>query len=130
MKGGIESRLLLYCVAVCFAGLLAGCATTSETDTLQQNLAILNERQAAIESRVQNTEGASQKGGDMYARIEELQARMRTLNGKLEELEHKLDQLQHTQAASAQGQAQQPATPPPGPVMMEESPPAAQPARH
>ena len=121
MRGQIESRLVLYAVVVCLAGLLAGCATTSETDTIQQNLAILNERQAAMESRVQNAEGVSQRGGDLYSRIDELQTKMRTLNGRLEELEHKLDQLQRAQASAVQGQAQQPAVPPP-PVVMEEGP--------
>lgn len=101
MRGGIQSQLLLVAVLVCLAGMLAGCATTSETDTIQQNLAILNERQTAIESRIQNAEGASQRGGDMYARMEELQTRMRTLNGRLEELEHKLDQIQRAQASAA-----------------------------
>ena len=111
---------------VLFAGLLAGCASTSETTTLQQNLSILNERQAAIETRLQSTEGASQKGGDLYARIEELQTRMRNLNGRIEELEHKLDLLQRAQASAAQ--APQPAPPSPGAVVIEEAQPP-QPAR-
>ena len=60
---GVESsiRLLRYFVVVFFAGLLAGCASTSETTTIQENLSILNQRQAAIETRLQNIEGASQK---------------------------------------------------------------------
>ena len=101
-------------MVVLFAGLLAGCASTSETTTLQQNLSILNERQAALETRFQNIEGASQKGGELYARMEELQTRMRNLNGRIEELEHKLDLLQRAQASAAQGPAPQPSTPSPG----------------
>jgi tol-pal system protein YbgF len=124
MRGGIESRLLLYAALVGLAGLLAGCATTGETETIQQNLSILNERQAALEKRLQGAEGASQKGGDLYARLEEIQSRMRVLNGRLEELEHKFDQLQHAQA-----QAPQSAAPPSGPVVMEGAPPSQQPGR-
>jgi tol-pal system protein YbgF len=108
--------------------MLAGCATTSETDNIQQNLAILNERQAAIESRLVNAEGASQKGGDLYARIEELQTKMRTLNGRLEEVEHKLDQLHRAQASAGQGQAQQPGASP-APVVLEEGPVVSEPTR-
>jgi tol-pal system protein YbgF len=125
MRYGIESQLVLLAVMVCLAGLVSGCATTSETSTIQQNLAILNERQAAMESRVQNAEGASQRGGDLYSRIEELQTKMRTLNGRLEELEHKVDQLQRSQAPP-------PAAAPP-PVGIEEglleAPPAKQPSQ-
>ena len=120
MRDVIEFRLLKYFVVVLFAGLLAGCASTSETTTLQQNLSILNERQAAIETRLQSTEGASQKGGELYARMEELQTRMRNLNGRIEELEHKLDLLQRSQASAAQ--APQPSTPSPGAVVIEEAP--------
>jgi tol-pal system protein YbgF len=127
MSGGTKSRLMLCVVAVCLSGLLAGCATTSETETIQQNLSILNERQAALEARVQNTEGASQRGGDLYARLEEMQNRMRVLNGRLEELEHKLEQIQRAQAAAAQGPAQQTSAPSPGPVVMEEAPPPGRP---
>ena len=127
MRDVIEFRLLKYFVVVLFAGLLAGCASTSETTTLQQNLSILNERQAAIETRLQSTEGASQKGGELYARMEELQTRMRNLNGRIEELEHKLDLLQRSQASAAQ--APQPSTPSPGAVVIEEAQPPQQPAR-
>ncbi len=125
MRDGIELQLSKYFVVVLFAGLLAGCASTSETTTLQQNLSILNERQAALESRFQNVEGASQKGGDLYARIEELQTRMRNLNGKIEELEHKLDLLQRAQASAVQ--APQPSTPSPGAVVIEQEQPQQQP---
>ncbi|MGA2405053.1 MAG: tol-pal system protein YbgF, partial [Syntrophobacteraceae bacterium] len=111
------------------AGLLAGCASTSETTTLQQNLSILNERQAAVETRLQGIEGGSQKSGDLYARMEELQTRMRSMNGRLEELEHKLDQMQRTQASAVPGPAAQPLMPPSGTAVMEESPPAPQPSR-
>ncbi|MGA3115583.1 MAG: tol-pal system protein YbgF [Syntrophobacteraceae bacterium] len=127
MLGGIENRFLRYCVVVFFAGLLAGCASTSETTTIQENLSILNQRQSAIEARLQNTEGASRKSGDLYSRIEELQTQMRTLNGRIEQLEHKLDQLQRAQASAAQAPAPQPSVPPSGTVVMEESPPSAQP---
>ncbi|MGO9687424.1 MAG: tol-pal system protein YbgF, partial [Syntrophobacteraceae bacterium] len=126
MRDVIEFQWLRYFVVVLFSGLLAGCASTSETTTLQENLSILNERQAAIETRLQSTEGASQRGGDLYARIEELQTRMRNLNGKIEELEHKLDLLQRAQASAAQ--APQPAPPSPGAVVIEEAQPP-QPAR-
>lgn len=126
MRDVIEFQWLRYFVVVLFSGLLAGCASTSETTTLQENLSILNERQAAIETRLQSTEGASQRGGDLYARIEELQTRMRNLNGKIEELEHKLDLLQRAQASAAQ--APQPSTPSPGAVVIEEAQPT-QPAR-
>jgi len=129
MLGGIENRSLRYCVVVFFAGLLAGCASTSETTTIQENLSILNQRQAAIEARLQSTEGSSRKSGDLYARMEEMQMQMRTLNGRIEQLEHKLDQLQRTQASAAQAQAPQPSMPASGTVMMEEAPPSTQPSR-
>ena len=45
------------------------------------------------------------EGGDLYARMEELQTRMRNLNGRIEELEHKLDLLQRSQASAAQAPA-------------------------
>ncbi len=118
-----------YCVVVFFAGLLAGCASTSETTTIQENLSILNQRQAAIEARLQSTEGTSRKSGDLYARMEELQTQMRSLNGRIEQLEHKLDQLQRAQASAAQAPAPQPSMPPSGTVVMEEAPPASQPSR-
>jgi len=121
MRDVIEFQWLRYFVVVLFSGLLAGCASTSETTTLQENLSILNERQAALETRLQSTEGASQRGGDLYARIEELQTRMRNLNVKIEELEHKLDLLQRAQASAAQ--APQPSTPSPGAVVIEEAQP-------
>jgi tol-pal system protein YbgF len=124
MSGGIENRLLRYCVAVFFVGLLAGCASTSETTTIQENLSILNQRQAAIEARLQSTEGTSRKSGDLYARLEELQTQMRTLNGRIEQLEHKLDQLQRAQASAAQAPAPQPSMPPSGAVVTEEPPPS------
>ena len=126
MRGGIKSRLLQNVALVCFAGLFAGCATTGETDTIQQNLSILNQRQATLETRLQSTEGASQKGGDLYARMEEIQARMRALNGKLEELEHRLDQLQRAQPSAAPAPAPQGGAPSSGPVMMEAAPPSSQ----
>jgi tol-pal system protein YbgF len=119
--------LFLLCVGVLFAGSLAGCASTSETTTLQENLSILNQRQAAIESRLQNSEGANKKSGDVYARMEELQNQMRTLNGKIEQLEHKLDQIQRAQASAPPPQASQPSAPVSGNVLMEEeSSPAPQ----
>ena len=124
MLGGIENRFLRYCVVVFFAGLLAGCASTSETTTIQENLSILNQRQSAIEARLQNTEGASRKSGDLYSRIEELQTQMRTLNGRIEQLEHKLDQLQRTQASAVQTPAPQPSMSPSGTVVIEEAPPS------
>jgi tol-pal system protein YbgF len=124
MPGGIENRLLRYCAVVFFAQLLAGCASTSETTTIQENLSILNQRQTAIETRLQSTEGTSRKSGDLYARMEELQTNMRTLNGRIEQLEHKLDQLQRTQASAVQAPAQQPSMPPSGTVVMEEAHPS------
>ena len=129
MLSGIENRLLRYCVVVFFAGLLAGCASTSETTTIQENLSILNQRQTAIEARLQSTEGASRKSGDLYARTEELQTQIRALNGRIEQLEHKLDQLQRTQASAAQAPAQEPSMPPSGTVVMEEAPPSSHPPR-
>jgi tol-pal system protein YbgF len=129
MSGGIVSSLLRCCVLVFFAGLVAGCASTSETTTIQENLSILNQRQAAVEARLQSTEGSSRKSGDLYARMEELQTQMRALNGRIEQLEHKLDQIQRTQASAAQAPAPQPSMPPSGTVVMEEAPPSTQPSR-
>ncbi len=123
MPGGIEKILLRYCVVVFFAQLLVGCASTSETTTLQENLSILNQRQSAIEARIQSSEGAARKSGDLYARMEELQTQMRILNGKIEQLEHKIDQIQRTQASAAQ--APEPSVPPSGTVVMEEAPPSS-----
>ncbi len=123
MLSGIENRLLGYCVVVFFAGLLAGCASTSETTTIQENLSILNQRQAADEARLQSAEGASRRSGDLFARMEELQSQMRALNGRIEQLEHKLDQLQRTEASAAQAPAPQPSMPPSGTVVMEGAPP-------
>lgn len=129
MRSGFESQVLWCVMAVCLAGLLSGCATSGETEAIQQNLSILNERQTAIESRLQGAEGASQKSGDLYARLEEIQNRMRLLNGRVEELEHKIDQLQRAQASAAPVPGQQPAAPQQGPVILEESPPPAQPGK-
>src|SRR5208337_991950 len=129
MLGGIENRSLRYCVVVFFAGLFAGCASTSETTTIQENLSILNQRQGAIEARLQSTEGTSRKSGDLYARMEELQTQMRALNGKIEQLEHKLDQLQRAQASAVQAPAQEPSMPPSGTVVMKEAPPSSHPPR-
>ena len=84
MQCGIQIVLFAACVVVFFAGLLAGCASTSETTTIQENLSILNQRQAALEARVQSAEGTSRKSGDLYARMEELQTQMRSLNGRIE----------------------------------------------
>lgn len=119
MLRGIENRLLGYCVVVFFAGLLAGCASTSETTTIQENLSILNQRQTALETRLQSAEGTSQRSGDLFSRMEELQTHMRALNGRIEQLEHKLDQLQRTQASAAQAPALQPSLPPPAAAVME-----------
>ena len=129
MRDVMEFQLLRFFVVALFAGLLSGCASTSETTTIQQNLSILNERQAALETRLQSSEGASQRGGDMYARMEELQTRMRNLNGRIEELEHKLELLQRSQASAAQAPAPQPAIPPAGTAVIEEAQPPSQPAR-
>ena len=123
MPCGIEKILLRYCVVVFFAQLLVGCASTSETTTIQENLSILNQRQSAIEARIQSSEGAARKSGDLYARMEELQTQMRVLNGKIEQLEHKIDQVQRTQASAAQ--APEPSMPPSGTVVMEEPPPSS-----
>src|SRR5208283_2525252 len=101
MLGGIENRSLRYCVVVFFAQLLVGCASTSETTTIQENLSILNQRQSAIEVRIQSTEGAARKSGDLYRRMEELQTQMRILIGKIEQLEHKIDQVQRTRVSAA-----------------------------
>ncbi len=126
MKGGIETGLMRCCIVVFLTGFLAGCATTSETTTIQENLSILSQRQAALEARLQSAEGSSRKSGDIYARMEELQTQMRSLNGKIELLEHKLDQLQRAQAPAVQAPA--PQTPPPPAVgMEEEAPPPSQP---
>ncbi len=129
MPAGIEKRLLRYCVVAFFAALLAGCASTSETTTIQENLSILNQRQGAIEARLQNTEGASRRSGDLFTRMEELQTQIRTLNGRIEQLEHKIDQLQRTQASAAQAPGQEPSMPPSGTVVMEEGPPSSHPSR-
>jgi len=129
MQGEIETRWLRYCVVIFFGALLAGCASTSETTTIQENLSILNQRQAALEARVQNAEGTSQRSGNLYTRMEDLQTQMRTLNGKIEQLEHKVEQLQRAQASSAPGQAPQALIPPSGTMVPEETPPSAQPYR-
>jgi tol-pal system protein YbgF len=126
MQSAIETILLRFCTVVFLAGLLAGCATTSETTTIQENLSILNQRQAALEARVQSAEGSSKRGGDMYARMEELQTQMRTLNGRIEQLEHKLDMLQRAQASAAQVPAPQTSTSP-SVVVEEQTPPPSQP---
>ena len=115
MQSGIQTMLLRCCTVVFLAGMLAGCATTSETYTIQENLSILNQRQAALEARVQSAEGSSRKSSDTYARIEELQTQMRSLNGRIEQLEHKIDMLQR-----AQSPAPQTSTPPSGTVAEEE----------
>jgi len=115
MKRGAKIGILRYCIVVSLAGILAGCATTSETTTIQENLSILNQRQAAIEARVQNAEGSSKKSSDIYAKIEELQMQMRSLNGKVEQLEHKFDMLQRAQPA-----APQTSTPPSENAVVEE----------
>ncbi|MDR3553549.1 MAG: tol-pal system protein YbgF [Syntrophobacteraceae bacterium] len=138
MKGPIKERVLWYCVVVVFAGLLAGCASTSETSTLQENLAILNQRQAAVEKRVQDEEGSSRRSGDLYSQMQDLQAQMRSLNGRIDQVQHKVDELQQNMASAAQPQpAPQPpaAMPPSGTVVMPgappvyASPPPAQPPR-
>lgn len=126
MRGASESRLLRYCVLVFLAALLAGCATTSETSTLQENLSILNQRQAALEKRVQSFEGVSRRSGDLYAQIQELQAQMRTLNGRIEQVEHKVDQMEQSQAPAANVPPS--ATPPSGTVVIQGMPPSSQPS--
>ncbi len=108
------------------AGFLSGCATTSETSTIQQNIAMLNERQLSIERRIEGNEGQSRRAGDLYSRVEELQMRLGKLNGKIEELEYKLDQFQRAQA---QVQPQAPAAPvqqtePSNPLIIETPQPA------
>lgn len=100
MGGRIGSVFLIICLAVS-AGLLSGCASTQETSTLEQSVAMLHERQNTLERKLENTEGLSQKSGELYSRIEELQMRVGRLNGKIEELEHKIEQLQRTPPAAA-----------------------------
>ena len=128
MKGGIKTGLVRCFGVIFLAGLTAGCATTSETTTIQENLSILSQRQAALESRIQSAEGSSKKSGDVYARMEELQAQMRSLNGRIEQMEHKLEQLQRAQASAVQAPGLQPSAPASGPTgMEEEAPPPSQP---
>jgi tol-pal system protein YbgF len=106
------------------AGFLAGCASTSETSTLQENLSILNRREAALEKRVQNQEGASHRSGDLYSQMQDLQAQMRSLNGRIDEVQHKIDTLQQNQSPAAQSPEPQqaPGLPPSGTVVMPGAP--------
>ncbi|MCL5406864.1 MAG: tol-pal system protein YbgF [Deltaproteobacteria bacterium] len=130
MRGAIKERVLWYCVVVVFAGLLAGCASTSETSSLQENLAILNQREAALEKRVQNQQGTARRTGDLYAQMQQLEAQIRSLNGKIDDVQHQVNQIQQNQASSAQpqpqsqSQSQQSATPP---VVVEPGSPGSQP---
>lgn len=127
MRGASKKRMLFLCVAVGVAGVLAGCASTSETSTLQENLSILNQREAALEKRVQGTEGASRRSGDLYAQMQQLEAQIRSLNGRIDEVQHKVDEMEQRQAPGAGMQppaAQQPpGMPPSGTVIMQ--PPAS-----
>ena len=139
MRGKSDKRVLWYCVVVVLAGLLAGCATTSETSTLQENLSIINQREAALEKRLQGTEGAARRSGDLYTQLQELQDQIRRLNGRLDEVSHKVEQIQQNQAAAPQPQAPQqpqvqpqpqsqaPGMPPSGTVVMEPPPSRQQP---
>ncbi len=133
MRGRLKERVLWYCVVVVFAGLLAGCASTSETSTLQENLAILNQRESALEKRVQGTEGVSRRSGDLYSQMQELQAQMRGLNGRIDEVEHKIDMIQQGRGGGAESQSPQhppPAMPPSGTVVIPGAPmPGYQPPR-
>ncbi|MGC9195071.1 MAG: tol-pal system protein YbgF [Syntrophobacteraceae bacterium] len=124
MRGAIKGRLLWYCVMVVLAGFLAGCASTSETSTLQENLSILNQRESALEKRVQSQEGASRRGGDLYSQMQDLQAQMRSLNGRIDEVQHKIDMLQQNQAPAAQSPESQQTLglPPSGTVVMPGAP--------
>lgn len=100
MCGRIGWGIVIVCI-VASTGLLSGCASTQETSTLQQSVAMLHERQNNLERRLEGAEGLSQKGGELYSRVEELQMRVGKLNGKIEELEHKIDQLQRTPPPAA-----------------------------
>ena len=126
MRGASKKRMLLYCGGVVLAGLLAGCASTSETSTLQDNLAILNQRQAALEKRVQGEEGASSRSGDLYAQMQELEAQIRSLNGRIDEVQHKVSEIEQKQASAVAPQPPAPSTPPSGTVVIGGAPPAAQ----
>ncbi len=137
MRGASKQRVVWYFVVVVLAGLLAGCATTSETSTLQENLSILNQREAALEKRLQGAEGASRKSGDLYSQIQELQDQIRSLNGRIDQVEHKVDEIRQNQAGAPQPQmqpqsqpqpqSQAPGMPPSGTVIMEGPPPGSQP---
>lgn len=107
-------------VLLCVVGTCGGCASTQETSTLQQSMTILYDRQEKMERRLEGFDAQSHKGGDLYARIEELQVRVGRLNGRIEELEHKIEQLSRA-AASPPATAASPSpdhasAPPPAPV--------------
>jgi len=114
-------------VFLCVVGTCGGCASTQETSTLQQSMTILYDRQEKMERRLEGFDAQSHKGGDLYARIEELQVRVGRLNGRIEELEHKIEQLSRA-AASPPATA---ASPPPDhgsappPVAVSPPPPPA-----
>ena len=87
---------------------------------------MLHERQSNLERRLEGTEGLSQKSGELYSRIEELQLRVGKLNGKIEELEHKIDQLQRTPPPAVAPALSEPVVPPAGNAVQESAPPAPQ----
>ena len=136
MRGASKERVVWYFMVVVLAGLLAGCATTSETSTLQENLSILNQREAALEKRLQGAEGATRRSGDLYSQIQELQEQIRSLNGRIDQVEHKVDEIRQNQASAPQPQpqpqpqprpqSQAPGMPPSGTVIMEGPPPGSQ----
>ena len=78
----------------------AGCASRDESLGIQQSINTLYERQQMLERRLEGFDGQVKKGGDLYARLEEMQVRMGALNGRIEELDHKLEQLQRVVTAA------------------------------
>lgn len=116
---------------ITLATVLAGCASTQETSTIQQSVSMLYDRQMALERRLESTEGKARSGGDLYARLEEVQMRIGSLNGRIEELEHKLDLLQKMspQASSTPASPPVAVAPQAGNTAMEAHPQAQVPAR-
>ncbi len=110
------------------AGLLYGCASTQETSTMQQSISMLHERQSNLERRFESVDAQAQRGGDLYARMDELQVRIGALNGRIEELEHRINQVARVQAQHPPVPAQpssESAPPPASPPVSAPAPPAA-----
>ncbi len=110
------------------ACLLYGCASTQETSTMQQSISMLHERQLNLERRFESVDAQAQRGGDLYARMDELQVRIGALNGRIEELEHRINQVARAQAQHPPAPAQpssESAPPPASPPVSAPAPQAA-----